>query len=63
MQLTREEAISSLQEEESIEMHGHASYELYKLDMVGLTVLLNRVFEPIDLDDPYTVEEFAIYHH
>ena len=63
MQLTREEAISSLLEEESIEMHGHASFEIYSMDTQGLTTLLNRVFEPIDLEDPYTVVEFAdIYH-
>ena len=63
MQLTREEAISSLLEEESVERHGCASYEIRRMDQESLTVLLNKVFEPIDLDDPYTVEEFILTKH
>ena len=63
MQLTREEAISSLLEEESVERHGCASYEITSMDKDGLTVLLNKVFEPIDLEDPFTVEDFALAKH
>ena len=63
MQLTRDEAISSLLEEESVERHGCASYEVTNMDKDGLTVLLNKVFEPIDLEDPYTVEDFEVLSH
>lgn len=59
MQLSREEAISCLLEKESVELHGHDPYEVTKMGKYELIVLLNKVFEPIDLDDPYTVEEFA----
>ena len=58
MQLTRSEAVSCLLEDESMVRHGHASYEVHGMDQQELTGLLNRVFEPIDLDDPYTVEDF-----
>jgi hypothetical protein len=60
MQLTRDEAISCLLEEESVEIHKRDPYELNKMSKYELMALLNKVFEPIDLDDPYTVEEFVI---
>ena len=63
MQLTREEAISSLLEEESIERHGYGSLEIRKMDKDGLCILINKVFEPIDEDDPYSVEDFALNYH
>jgi hypothetical protein len=63
MQLTREEAISCLVEEESVVRHGYTSYEIFQMDQDGLCALLNKIFEPIDEDDPYTVEHFALIIH
>ena len=57
MTLERSHALKALLEPESIRMHGLRPSEIRQLDAGGLAFLLNRVFEPIDLDDPYQVGE------
>ena len=58
MQLNRIEAIKALIEPESINMHGLSASEIWRLSTVKLAEIINKVFEPIDLDDPYTVIDY-----
>jgi hypothetical protein len=55
MQLNRLEAIKCLIEKESLRIHGYSSNDIKKMSSVKLAEVVNKVFEPIDLDDPYTV--------
>lgn len=57
MTLERSHAVTVLLEPESIRMHGLSPSQVRRLDAWGLALLLNKVFEPIDLDDPYQVDD------
>lgn len=54
MKLSRLEAIECLLEPKSMWMHGYSTQEIRSMSTVHLFVLVNEIFEPIDLDDPYT---------
>lgn len=56
MRLSRQKAISFLIEEESTIRHGYDVDEVSRMDENMLGLLLNKVFEPIDVDDPYIVD-------
>jgi hypothetical protein len=55
MRLSRQEAIESLLETESMVMHGYSTKVIRMLPDADLCKLINEIFEPIDLEDPYTV--------
>jgi len=57
MRLTRQEAIDALLETESMVRHGYSTVEIRQMPMVTLCRLINEIFEPIDLEDPYTVDD------
>lgn len=57
MRLTRQEAIDALLETESMVRHGYSTFDVRHMPTDKLCVLLNDIFEPIDIEDPYTVGE------
>lgn len=54
MKLSRQEAVECLLEPESMRMHGYSTVEIRTMSSSSIFVLVNEIFEPIDLDDPYT---------
>jgi|GEM_PF-5128638 len=58
MQLTRLEALQSLSDEESVKLHNLSAAELQSLSNDALAIIVNLIFEPIDLSDPYNVVTF-----
>jgi hypothetical protein len=60
MKLNRKEAIDFLSERESQRIHGHSLEEIRAMSPSKLEEIVNKVFEPIDLDDPYTVSDWDL---
>lgn len=57
MTLSRQEAIDALLETEAMRMHGFSTREIRTMETGALCRLINEIFEPIDIEDPYTVGE------
>ena len=57
MRLTRQEAVDALLETESMVRHGYSTVEIRQMAPDKLCRLINDIFEPIDLEDPYTVND------
>jgi hypothetical protein len=55
MRLSRQEAVECLTDEESMGMHGLTVIEVRQMATEKLSLLVNRIFESIDLEDPYVV--------
>ncbi len=55
MTLTRFEAIQSLSLPEVRKRHNYSLEEMQSLENRELSVLINEIYESIDLDDPYYV--------
>jgi len=55
MRLSRQEAVECLTDEESMGMHGLTVMEVRQMTTEKLSQLVNRIFESIDLEDPYIV--------
>jgi len=61
MKLSRQEAMDALLETESMRMHGFSTKEIRTMNTGELCRLINEIFEPIDIEDPYTVGEAKIH--
>lgn len=60
MKLSRKEAIDCLSEKASCKIHGYNPGEIRAMPTAKLEEVVNKVFEPIDLDDPYTVIDWHL---
>lgn len=61
MKLSRQEAIDALLETDSMRMHGFGTKEIRTMTTGDLCKLINEIFEPIDIEDPYSVGETKIH--
>lgn len=60
MRLTRQEAVAALLDIDSMLHHGYSAVEIRQMSTSTLCGLINEIFEPIDLEDPYIVNDKVV---